>query len=215
MIGALVLAVVQGVAGDTSAFASAVTTRSPYQAHQVRLELQRPAYVTVLGVWPDSVELAASHGFRLAAGTRYVTWPATSAGTANGATLPAIVGITGSVGRRACDRAAARRGEPPVTVAGPRDDPAAPNGAPPVEPPRPPCSQTEPVSVTRSSSPPTQAAVAAGRVLVIVSESQPDLQALSRAIDRLNAPIPALPSLAASLLAGYRGAWAAYVAEVN
>ena len=205
MIGALVLAVVQGVAGDTSAFANSVTTRGPYQ---VRLELQRPAYVTVVRVWPEEVQLQASHGFRLAAGTRYVTWLATdAAGRAND------VGIGGGlsqypsrVNQRACE-AVAGTGRPV--------DAASPNYAPRVAPPAPPCRSPEPLSNTGWNGFPASQTLPAHRVLVIVSESQPDRAALSRAIDSLHTSLPDLPSIARSLLAGYRGAWAAYVAQVH
>jgi hypothetical protein len=52
-------------------------------------------------------------------------------------------------------------------------------------------------------------------VLVIASESRLDLNALSRAIARLDEPVDDLAALSAALLAGHAGAWAAYLAPVD
>ena len=222
MMGIALLAIAQSVAGDTAAFGPGVVAANASELH---LELRRPAYVTVLHVWPDELVLAypfdprqqlgtgpATHQFRFGTGTRrvplhgqpvvYVSGPSAAARP----TLePGIDGIDKSCLMRTRAGEAARTG---------RD--STPRGS----------TLRDPEETCRSGSttpPPerwlrTQAQPQpwrAPQVLVILSDVRPDLSALSEAAESRDGAGAALSPLVAKLLTAQPGVWAAYVWPLN
>lgn len=223
----------QTVAGDDAAFGRGLLAAS---GNEVRFELNRPAYVTVLRVWQEegvhasSIELVypfdprqpvvarvgpASHQLRFKPGTRRVGLPVPQAAAYVTEFTDARV-AAGIASQLQCP-VMPRPTDPPrvIATAAPPQGRSLSTGSPGSAPTLAPCVEHVPPTTRQWKWHPAPERLGTHQVLVIVSESRVDLAALARAVDSLDADVTALPRLATALLTGHRGPWAAYVARVD
>lgn len=232
----------QTVAGDAAAFGPGLLAAS---GDEVRFELNRPAYVTVLRVWQEEGVHASTSGGEAWFGSIELVYPFDPR-------QPMVTRGGGLASHQLRFKPGARRVGLPVpqaaayeteltdarTAAGIASQRQCAVMPRPTDPPRPagtvtpearsqttgavvsaptlaPCVVHVPPTTRQWKWHPAPERLGTHQVLVIVSESRVDLAAVGRAVDGLDAAVTALPGLSAAVLAAHRGPWAAYMVRVD